>query len=158
MNKNPIKYGIIIAIIILVFVGAYFIISKLTEDNSLGYEEFLKNYEVNEYIASYVSDADMAKIYLNDYIHNMFYDVEKAYNLLDEEYKTKKFGSLDNFKSYVDGLEYSTYVLSRYYKKDTDGYIIFGVYDKNGNFFAFKTKGVLQYTVFLDDYTVEIWW
>ena len=158
MNKNPIKYGIIIAIIILVFVGAYFIISKLTEDNSLGYEEFLKNYEVNEYIASYVSDEDMAKIYLNDYIHNMFYDVEKAYNLLDEEYKTKKFGSLDNFKSYVDGLEYSTYVLSRYYKKDTDGYIIFGVYDKNGNFFAFKTKGVLQYTVFLDDYTVEIWW
>lgn len=157
MNKNPIKYGIIIAIIILVFVGAYFIISKLTEDNSLGYEEFLKNYEVNEYIASYVSDEDMAKIYLNDYIHNLFYDVEKAYNLLDEEYKTKKFGSLDNFKSYVDGLEYSTYVLSRYYKKDTDGYIIFGVYDKNGNFFAFKTKGVLQYTVFLDDYTVEIW-
>jgi len=157
MNKNPIKYGIIIAIIILVFVGAYFIISKLTEDNSLGYEAFLKNYEVNEYIASYVSDEDMAKIYLNDYIHNMFYDVEKAYNLLDEEYKTKKFGSLDNFKSYVDGLEYSTYVLSRYYKKDTDGYIIFGVYDKNGNFFAFKTKGVLQYTVFLDDYTVEIW-
>ncbi len=157
MNKNPIKYGIIIAIIILVFVGAYFIISKLTEDNSLGYEEFLKDYEVNEYIASYVSDEDMAKIYLNDYIHNMFYDVEKAYNLLDEEYKTKKFGSLDNFKSYVDGLEYSTYVLSRYYKKDTDGYIIFGVYDKNGNFFAFKTKGVLQYTVFLDDYTVEIW-
>lgn len=157
MNKNPIKYGIIIAIIILVFVGAYFIISKLTEDNSLDYEEFLKNYEVNEYIASYVSDEDMAKIYLNDYIHNMFYNVEKAYNLLDEEYRTKKFGSLDDFKVYVDGLEYSTYVLSRYYKKDTDGYIIFGVYDKNGNFFAFKTKGVLQYTVFLDDYTVEIW-
>ena len=157
MNKNPIKYGMIIAAIVLIFVGAYFIISKITEDDSLGYEEFLKNYEVNEYIASYVSDEDMAKIYLNDYIHNMFYDVEKAYNLLDDEYKTKKFGSLDNFKVYVDSLEYSTYVLSRYYKKDTDGYIIFGVYDKNGNFFAFKTKGVLQYTVFLDDYTVEIW-
>ena len=158
MNKNPIKYGIIIAIIILVFVGAYFIISKLTEDNSLDYEEFLKNYEVNEYIASYVSDEDMAKIYLNDYIHNMFYDVEKAYNLLDEEYRTKKFGNLDNFRIYVDSLEYSTYVLSRYYKKDIDGYIIFGVYDRTGNFFAFKTKGVLQCTVYLDDYTVEIWW
>lgn len=157
MNKNPIKYGIIIGVIILLFVGLYFIISKFTDDDSLGYEEFLKNYEVNEYIASYVSDEDMAKIYLNDYIHNMFYDVEKAYDLLDKEYKTKKFGSLDNFKVYVDSLEYPTYVLSRYYKKDIDGYIIFGVYDRNGNFFAFKTKGVLQYTVYLDDYTVEIW-
>ena len=31
------------------------------------------------------------------------------------------------------------------------------VYDNNGNFFAFKTKGVMQYSVYLDDYTVEIW-
>lgn len=156
MNKN-IKYGIIIAAIILIFVGAYFIISKLTEDNSLDYEEFLKNYEVNEYIASYVSDEDMARIYLNDYVYNMFSDIEKAYNLLDEEYRINKFGSLEAFKYYVDSLDYPTYVLSRYYKKDIDGYIIFGVYDRNGNFFAFKTKGVLQYTVYLDDYTVEIW-
>ena len=157
MNKNPIKYGIIITIIIVVFVGAYFILSNLLKDDSLGYEEFLKNYEVNEYIASYVSDEDMAKIYLNDYVHNMFYDVEKAYNLLNEEYRTKKFGNIEQFKNYVYSLDYSTYDLARYYKKDIDGYIIFGVYDKNGNFFAFKTKGVLQYTVYLDDYTVEIW-
>ena len=157
MNKNPIKYGIIIAVILLVFAGAYFILNKLSKDDSLGYDEFLKNYEVNEYITSYVSDEDMAKIYLNDYIYNMFYDTKKAYNLLDEEYRTKKFGTLENFENYVDSLEYSTYVLARYYKKDINGYIIFGVYDKNGNFFAFKTKGVLQYTVYLDENTVEIW-
>ena len=157
MNENPIKYGIIISIIILIFVGAYFLISKLTEDKSSGYDEYLKNYEVNEYIATYVSDEDMAKIYLNDYVHNMYYDVEKAYNSLDEEYRNKKFGSLASYKSYVDSLSYPTYTLANYYKKDVDGYIIFGVYDKNENFFAFKTKGVLQYTVYLDDYTVEIW-
>lgn len=157
MNKNPIKYGIIITIIIVVFVGAYFILSNFLKDDSLGYEEFLKNYEVNEYIASYVSDEDMAKIYLNDYVHNMFYDIEKAYNLLNDEYRTKRFVNLEQFENYVYSLDYSTYDLARYYKKDVDGYIIFGVYDKNGNFFAFKTKGVLQYTVYLDDYTVEIW-
>lgn len=157
MNKDFIKYGVIIFSITLVFVGTYFIISKLTEDNSLEYEDFLKNYEVNEYITSYVSDEDMARIYLNDYIHIMFSDVEKAYDLLDEKYRENKFGSLDSFKRYIDSLDYPTYVLSRYYKKDMDGYIIFGVYDRNGNFFAFKTKGVLQYTVYLDDYTVEIW-
>ena len=26
----------------------------------------------------------------------------------------------------------------------------------NGNIYIFKTKGVMQYTVYLDDYTVEI--
>lgn len=157
MNKNSVKRGIIVVIIIFVFVGVYLILNQFTKDNSLDYEEFLKNYEVNEYISSYVSDEDMAKIYLNDYIHNMYYNVEKAYNLLDEEYKTKRFGNIENYKNYVDSLEYTTYVLDKYYKKDIDGYIIFGVYDNNGNFFAFKTKGVMQYTVYLDNYTVEIW-
>ena len=42
MNKDFIKYGVIIFSITLVFVGTYFIISKLTEDNSLEYEDFLK--------------------------------------------------------------------------------------------------------------------
>lgn len=157
MKNNPIKYGIIIGVIVLLFVGSYFLITKMKEDNSLGYEEYLKNYEVNEYILTYVSDEDMAKIYLNDYIHNMYYNVEKAYNSLDEEYRNKKFGNIDNYKNYVNSLTYATYDMVKYYKHDSDGYIIFGVYDKNGNFFAFKTKGVMQYIVYLDDYTVEIW-
>lgn len=157
MNKNPIKYGIIIISIILIFVGGYLLISKLTQDDSLEYEEFLKNYKVNEYIAAYISDEDMARIYLNDYIYNIYYNAVDAYNLLDEEYREKKFGSIENFKNYIDSLGYSGFYLDKYYKHEADGYIVFGVYDKNGNFFAFKTKGVLQYTVFLDDYTVEIW-
>ena len=99
----------------------------------------------------------MAKIYLNDYIHNMYYDIESAYNSLDIEYRNKRFGTIENYKNYVYSLGYSSYTLSSYYKKDVSGYIIFGVYDNNGNFFAFKTKGVMQYSVYLDDYTVEIW-
>lgn len=157
MNNNPIKYGIIIGVIVLIFSGVYLLLNKLTEDESLGYDEFLKNYKVNEYIATYISDEDMAKIYLNDYIHNMYYDIESAYNSLDIEYRNKRFGTIENYKNYVYSLGYSSYTLSSYYKKDVSGYIIFGVYDNNGNFFAFKTKGVMQYSVYLDDYTVEIW-
>lgn len=156
MKNSPIKTFIIISVIVLVFFLSYQLIKKLTTDDSLGYSEFLKNYEVNEYIATYVSDEDMAKIYLNDYIHNMYYDVETAYNLLDKEYKNKKFGSLDSYKMYVNSLNFTTYNLVRYYKTSDDGYLTFGVYDNNGNFFAFKTNGVMQYKVYLDDYTVEI--
>mgnify|MGYP003293480765 CR=1 FL=1 len=35
--------------------------------------ESLKNYKVNEYIPTYVSDEAMARIYLNEYIYNMYY-------------------------------------------------------------------------------------
>ena len=156
MKNNPIKTFIIIGVIILIFFLSYQLIKKLTTDDSLDYSEFLKNYEVNEYIATYVSDEDMAKIYLNDYIHNMYYDVENAYSLLDEEYRNKKFGSLESYKAYVKSLNFRTYTLDRYYISSDDGYLTFGVYDNNGNFYAFKTNGVMQYKVYLDDYTVEI--
>ena len=157
MKDNTIKTGIIIVVILLILTGVYFLLKNLTKDDELQYEEFLKNYEVNEYIATYISDEHMARIYLNEFVDMMFYDAEAAYNLLDENYRSKKFGNLTNFKNYINSLSTTSFSLDRYYKKESDGYIIFGVYDKNNNFFAFKTKGVMQYSVYLDDYTVEIW-
>lgn len=154
-NKTSIKI-IIILILVIIFIGIYVLISKSLKEDKDEYI-YLKDYDVNEYIPTYISDQDMSEIYLNDYIHFMNFDIEKAYNLLNEEYRNKKFGSLENYKNYVGSLKFSNYKLDRYYKKSVDGYIIFGVYDKNGNFFAFKTKGVMQYSVYLDDYTVEIW-
>lgn len=157
MNKKETKQLILLIIIILVFVGLYFLLSFLTKKDEFKYEEYLKNYKVNEYIPTYVSDEAMAKIYLNDYIHTMYYDVEEAYNLLDSEYRTKKFKNIDDYKKYVNTLNYSTYDVESYFKTDSGGYTIFGVYDRNNNFYAFKTKGVMQYSVYLDEDTVEIW-
>ena len=86
----------------------------------------------------------------------MYSNIEKAYNLLDEEYRAKKFQNITNYKNYVNSLTYSKYELDSFYIEEKDGYKIFGVYDTNGNMFIFKTRGVMQYTVYLDDYTVEI--
>ena len=156
MQNTDIKKIVITIGIILVFVILFLVIKRLTTNNSSEYVEYLKNYKVNEYIPTYVSDEDMARIYLNDYVHTMYSDTDAAYELLDKEYRDKKFGSLNKYKIYVNSLNYSTHTMSRYYKKENNGYIIFGVYDNNNNFFAFKTKGVMQYSVYLDDYTVEI--
>lgn len=154
-NNNPIKIVIIAIVSIVIFTVIYLVINYFNEKNK---EEiyYIKNYEINEFIPTYISDEDMARIYLNDFVHTMFLDTEYAYTLLDEEYKTKKFGSYENFENYVNALEYSSYNLLKYYKKEKKGYTIFGVYDKNNNLFIFKTNGVMQYSVYLDDYTVEI--
>ncbi len=157
MNNKNVKLVIYIVSIMVIFTIVFIVLNNLLKNKEKGYDEYLKNYKVNEYIPTYVSDEDMAKIYLKDYIHNMFYDIEAAYDSLDTEYKNKKFGSLDNYKKYVYSLNNTSYVVSSYYKKDKDGYIYFGVYDTFGNTYVFKTKGVMQYSVFLDEETVEIW-
>lgn len=154
--KPEVRNVVIFIVILLVFTVLYIVIDRITNQDELGYEEFLKNYEVNEYIPVYVSDEDMAKIYLNEYINTMYLNTEKAYELLDKEYRSKRFGNITNYKNYVNSLNYSSYKLDKFYVKTSDEYKIFGVYDTNGNVFIFKTNGVMQYTVYLDDYTVEI--
>lgn len=157
MKNKAIKNVIVFVGILLIFIILYVVINRVVnkehvEDNTI----YLKDYQVNEYIPMYVDDESMAEIYLKDYIHTMYTNVEKAYNLLDEEYRNIKFGSLENYKNYVNLLGYNNYTVSKYYTTTSEGYIIFGVYDTNDNLFIFKTKGVMQYSVYLDDYTVEI--
>ena len=156
MKNENIKNIIVVVVLVLVVAGIFVLVKYFLSDDSLEYEEYLKNYEINEYIAVYKNDEDMAKIYLNDYVHKMYQDTEKSYDLLDEEYRNKKFGNLENYLNYVKSLGYQSFKMAKYYKTSKDGYVIFGVYDTNGNIFVFKVKGVMNYKVYLDDYTVEI--
>ena len=157
MKSKSIKTAIIVVISVILLALIYTVLNKIFNDDSNKYSDYLKDYEVNEYIPVYISDEAMAKIYLKEYIDTMYTNVEVAYNLLDEEYRNKKFGSLDEFKNYVNSLNLQVPVMDKYYLHDSDGYEIFGVYTKDNRFYAFKTKGVMQYSVYLDDYTVEIW-
>ena len=156
MDKKDTKFLIIMGIIVVVFIGVFVIIkkSKNSKEEPIIY---LKNYGVNEYIPTYVSDESMAKIYLNDYINTMLYDTESAYYLIDEGYRSVKFPSYQDYYNYVNNLSNFNVKLDRFYKKGSNGYTIFGVYDQYNNFYAFKTKGVLQYSVYLDEDTIEIW-
>ena len=162
-----IKKNILIIILVLIFVilASYFLVRNYLAskskyiDSSISeetYEMVPKTYNVNEYTSIMISDDDMARIYLNDYINSIMKNIQDSYYLLDEEYRNSKFGNVDNYINYINNLKLYNNV-DRYYKKTSNGYIIYGVYDVNGNYFVFKTKGVMQYSVYLDDKTIEIW-
>lgn len=154
-----------ILVVILLILGSIYgyrmIINKTAkfEDpdiNSSNYEMSNKVYDINEYSNIVITDEEMARIYLNDYISAVKENTNESYYLLDEEYRNKRFGSVEAYSNYVNTWKLK-HVVDKYYKKSSGDYIIYGVYDTDGNFFAFKTRGVMQYSVYLDDKTVEIW-
>lgn len=168
MKKNFLKNNIFIIIIIIVFIfviGFYAIREYLASksiytDSTLTdskYEMIPKTYGINEYAPVLISDENMAKIYLNDYINIVNTNTEESYYLLDEEYRNTKFNSLDEYLLYTKTIKNYSHDVSSYYKKVVDDYIIYGIYDEYGDFFGFKTNGVMQYVVYLDEYTIEIW-
>lgn len=154
-RKNIISY-ILIGVIISIFIAAFiYLYNNREKEFVTEYYQELKDYKANEYIPVYMSDNDMAKIYLNDFITLAYNEPEKSYHMLNEKYREIKYPTYElYYNNFVINLNYPT--IKEFYKKNISGSLIFGIYDTEGNIYVFETNGVMQYSVYLDDYTVEI--
>lgn len=100
-----------------------------------------KNIEDNTYNKfDYISinDQDICKEYINNLKLNAKYDPQYLYEKLDEEYRDKKFTSVDEFKEYInsdifniDSIELSKYKVNT---KEINEYICLDQYRKIYNF------------------------
>lgn len=161
--KNKKIIFVCIILLLIVFVIYIFSINsanndELVETNRDNYN-YLEKYSSNQYVPVYVTEEDMAKKYLNDYKNNILNNLEDAYNSLNYEYKQAKFGSLDKFKEYINEyISLATYSMEvdKYSVSSIDGNKIFNVYDENGYQYIFKEISIMNYEVYLDEYTVEI--
>lgn len=169
MNLKSLKKWIIISIIVIfILLLIIFVINTINKskkpdsifkqnDEDIHYDtiEFV---EYNEITPSYISDMQMCNIYLLDYKNNAINYPEIAYELLDKEYREKRFKNLQGYKDYVNSNLDKLYQikLSQYQiKQENDGnrYICI---DQFGNYYIFKETFIMKYTVILDTYTTEL--
>ena len=154
-KKNVIGYILIVFVVLAVAYSLTIIKNREKKVTLPDSYQALKNYTVNEYIPVYVSDEDMVKIYFNDFLNKLIYTPEDAYYLLDKDYMNEEYPTYSSFYSDIVSSRTYNVEISTFYKVFRDGYTIFGVYDTDDNFYAFKTKGVMQYSVAFDDYIIE---
>lgn len=150
-------------VLVFVVILSFYLIREFIASRTIYNESYLdgedyimnpKTYGVNEYSPVNITDEQMANIYFNDFKNNLYSDVNYAYQLLNTEYRDLKFGSIDNFINYVNGLNYSNMVMEKYSASDDNEFIT--VYTKDNKEYIFKIISVMEYEVYLDDYTVEI--
>ena len=159
MQKNDSSKTYILLVFVFTCVLAIIYIPKfLKRDEGISdVKSILKDkYGVNEVVPVYIDDEQMSRKYLQDYINNLIYDMRDSYNLLNEDYRDDRFGSVDNYISYIDslGIRVDASVL-KYYIFETNGYKVYDVFDTDGHRYIFKTKGVMQYEVYFDSIEVE---
>lgn len=174
----------------------YFVLYKDVENMTYSISHIKENYtkeslerktiEKNEYnkvINEVLSEEEIANKYFKDFLENAVYDVEYTYSMLDEEYKNKRFPTLQDFKEYIEGKkdlytaavtqkgnddfdnmeDYILYIskkqqlkLQSYqirYKEDYTRYIC---KDSYNNYYIFNATKPLNYTVMLDTYTIDL--
>lgn len=110
----------------------------------------------NKFEYARVSEEEMAKRYFNDFKIKLVTDTENAYNLLDEEYRNKRFKGEDNFIKYVnDNQDLQGIQISKYLVNNYDNYKEYVCKDQYDNLYIFKETAIMDYTIQLDTYTLS---
>ena len=135
-----------------------FDIEPITEENYQKREEMtsssmksITNKVYNYYVYKDLNDEVTSKLYFADYIKTMLTDSEEAYQLLDEEYKEKRFSSVDEFNTYIQNNQ-NRFNISFQFEDNSSEYENFNEYyefiSKNENF-GLRNYSVEQFA----DYT-----
>ena len=105
-----------------------------------------------------VSLQNLCMYYLGNYMYKIKTNPQEAYNVLDEQYKQKRFESYEKFAEYIKQnynnsidrvlSEYSVYT-------NEDGITTYFCKDQYNNVYIFKELAIMNYTLQLDDYTLE---
>lgn len=152
MRKNFVY--IVLALVLIVFVGIIYVLRQsedqpILQDDDSQNMTFLKNYQINEFVPVYVSEEQMANVYLNDYIQLMLYDREEAYEKLNDSFKKVSFQTFEDYNSYVEDLlrESVDFSLKSSSVQSTKNGKVYTILDNSGNSYTFEVTGVMVYNV-----------
>lgn len=170
MNKTGILKTIVILIIMLLLSTTSLLIIQIIHENkdTEGVEvEELQNiielskktaYECNELKYTVIDIDSLILNYYNNYNYYLFKYPEKSYELLDKDYREKRFGDLNSFIEYVERNKdiIISNTIESYKTEANDETITYICKEKNGNYFIINEKEVMDYTVILDAYTIDL--
>lgn len=135
------------------------------EPTSKEYEEIntngqIKNIEKNDhnqYKTTGLNIENIVKDYMNNLKRMMLAKPELVYEHLDEEYRDKRFGNVDNFKEYIkkNEEEIKKIYVDKYLANSFEDYSQYVGKDKYDNIYIFNEKEIFNYTVLLDTYTIN---
>lgn len=116
-----------------------------------------KNYS-NTYLYNNMSDEDISKEKFNNFKLLILRKSEDLFNLLNEEYRNKKFGDYNGFSQYIDSNydRLRTINLSMYQVTEEDGYKQYVLLDQDDRYYIFKETSENKEEIFLDTYTVDL--
>lgn len=166
MKKNSLLKIIILLSIILFSISILLVFNKNKEDeNKSEIQTQVENeevrikerYECNELIYVTMSIDDLILLYFNDYKTYALTNPEQAYELLDKDYREKRFKNLEEYKTYISNNEekINNDTLKNYQIEVDDEKTRYICIDLYGNYYIFCEKSVMDYSVLLDAYTID---
>ena len=126
-----------------------------TVEGQSGAEKQITDKGYNKLELSSLQESEIARAYLKDYLDCMKNNPEKAYNLLDSEYRETRFPTLESYKQYINANKdkINTTVITAYQVEDNQTKYI--CKDNYENYYTFNKMSAMKYTVIPDNYTLQ---
>ena len=127
------------------------------ETNEANMSAIQKN-DNNQFIIITMKYDELLKRYVAYYKSLIKTNLQKAYDMLEEEYKTKRFGNLDKFEQYIQNNQnvIERISVSKYQIQDGENYTQYVILDSLGNYYLIKENAVMDFTIELDTYTIDL--
>lgn len=117
----------------------------------------IRKNSINRYSDIIIYNEDIINKYFTEYIKNALYNINVAYELLDEEYKNSKFENIEAFKKYIDNNRESilNLTINKYSKEQFEDYVQYTIIDNYNKYYIIKETSVMKFKILLDNYTVN---
>lgn len=128
------------------------------QEIEISIKEIKENKNYNKYDSIIMEDEEIILDYFNQYKTALIYDKEEAYNMLEEEYREKRFGSLKKFEEYVNKNIREIYLATfdKYQVESKNDYVQYICVDKDERYYIFNQYSIAEFKLILDTYTLEL--
>ena len=111
----------------------------------------------NNFEYEYINNVKQMEIYLEDFVFEIFNNIENAYNLLNEEYKLQRFGNINEFVKYVTEKQNQirNIKIVQYSVEDEAESKVYKGTDEYGNYYHIIENAYMEYEIILDNYTMQ---
>lgn len=124
---------------------------KITEEEIKpnGYNNFINVKATDEYIVSQ---------YFSEYKMKLLNNTNEAYELLNDEYRKKRYNDFEEFKQYteINKNEIKMAEIDKYQTTENDGKKNYVCIDKDEKYYIFTPVSMTEYEVVLDTYTIDL--
>lgn len=117
----------------------------------------IESNNVNKFQVKIMNVQEVLEKYMQNYKKMMLYYPERAFNLLDEEYRNTRFGGdVNQYKEYVDKYrqELKLTRLESYMINTYNDHTEYVCRDQHKNLYIFNTTATMKYSLKLDNYTI----
>lgn len=133
-------------------------VTDITDVQINNEEEPIEDKTINKYTHRKLQDEEKSKRKLNTVKLLLQRKSKELYDMLDDEYRNKKFGSYEAYVQYIDSNyeKIQNMKLTKYSVTQEDGYTQYVCLDNYGKYYIFRNANVNDITILLDKYTVNL--